>query len=286
VGGLLRQLGRVEVLVYDDQDHEPSILRNPVRQRWATWLENTMIRRADVAVSVGHRLAALRRAETGRTLEVIPNGVRAGLGAAAARLRQPADRPFTLVYVGNVVDWSGLDVMLGGLPQVLAGGLALRVLIVGDGLPSYVRSLREQVARLGLGDAVTFTGRVPNDRIADWLAQADVGLAHFRPEPYRRYACPLKVLEYMAAGLAVIGTVDTETEDLLRHHGSGLAVAFGQDAIVGAIVRLAADRALRSRCQQQALQAASAYQWPLLAARQMALAEAAAQRRAALEPAA
>lgn len=279
VGWLLSRLGRVDLLVYDDQDYEPAIITNPVRQRWAAWLERVMMQRADVVVSIGNRLAALRRAQTGREVAVIPNGVRVRVRERRGAPRARAAQVFTLIYVGNVVSWSGLDVMLDSLPVVLGDGRRLRVLVVGDGLPAYVKDLKAKVAALRLDDVVQFVGRVANDRIGEWLSQADVGLAHFRPEAYRRYAFPLKVVEYMAAGLAVIGTRDTETEDILQRHGCGIAVAFDSASIASGILCLADDAALRERCQRQALQAASMYEWPALAARELALVEAAGLAR-------
>lgn len=282
VGWLLRKLGRTAVLIYDDQDYEPAIMGNRTRQRWAVYLERTMMQRADAVVSVGERLAALRREQTGCAVEVIPNGVRAAL---CANRKLPAagaeNRLFTLVYVGNVVAWSGLDEMLAALPEVLASGQDLRVLIVGDGLPAYVQGLHEQVRSLGLQSVVHFAGRIANDNIGECLSQADVGLAHFRPEPYRRYAFPLKVVEYMAAGLAVIGTRDTETEDILAHHGNGIAVDFERHAIATAILRLATDRELLAQCRGNALLAAAQYQWSALAARELQLADAVQQRQTA-----
>lgn len=282
VGWLLRKLGRVELLVYDDQDYEPAIMRNRVRQNWAIFLERTMMQRADVVVSIGHRLAALRREQTGCTVEVIPNGVRSSVAASAAAATRnettQMKRVFTLVYVGNVVDWSGLDAMIAALPEVIEAGVLPRVLIVGDGLPAYVAGLRQQVVQLGLQEVVQFVGRVPNDSIGQWLAQADVGLAHFRPEPYRRYAFPLKVVEYMAAGLAVIGTRDTETEDILHAHGNGIAVNFDSSEIAQAILRFARDKALLQHCQQQSRLAVREYSWSALTMRELALVDAVRQQ--------
>ncbi|UUX94794.1 glycosyltransferase family 4 protein [Aquabacterium sp. J223] len=283
VGWWLRRLGRVGLLVYDDQDYEPAILRNRTRQRWAVFLERAMMRRADAVVSVGHRLAALRQAQTGRDVTVVPNGVPAR-SLLPPRGVEPPPQPFTLVYVGNLVPWSGLDVMLDGLPAVLAEGLSLRVWIVGDGSPPYVQGLRDRVAALGLGAVVEFVGRVPNERIGEWLGQADVGLAHFRDEPYRRYAFPLKVIEYMAAGLAVIGTLDTETEDILARHGCGVAVACEPAAIAQAILRLANDDALLQRCRSQARHSAPAYLWSTLTARELAVAAAVQGRHPREQP--
>lgn len=279
VGWALRACGRVGVVVYDDQDYEPAILGSALRRRWAATLERSMMRRADLVVSVGHRLAALRRSQTHLKVEVIPNGVQ-GSFAAQVRAAAPktdadtdAAQTLTLVYVGNVVAWSGLDALLTAARQVRAAGQALRVLIIGDGLPAYVESLQAQARALGLEDVVRFVGRVPNHRIAEWLAQADVGLAHFRPDPYRRYAFPLKVVEYMAAGLAVIGTCDTETEDILERHGCGIAVAFDSGEIASAILRLGRDLPFRRECQARALQAAAGYHWEALASQQLALVE-------------
>ena len=286
VGWILRGLGRVDVLVYDDQDYEPAIMRNPVRQRWAVFLERTMMQRADTVVSVGERLAALRRTQTGRSVRVIPNGVRhatfmpvAHDGAAAAVRKGEHSPTLTFIYVGNVVPWSGLDEVLNALAQVLPQAPTLRVVIVGDGLPSYVQGLHRQVDTLGLGQAVTFVGRVPNTAIGPWLAQADVGLALFRPEPYRRYAFPLKVVEYMQAGLAVLGTQDTETEDILRRHNMGIAVPFSAPAIADAMLQLVRGPTLLAHFQHNAHLAVQQYLWSSLTSQELALAQQALSAR-------
>lgn len=278
VGWLLRVLGRVQVLVYDDQDYEPAIMRNPVRQRWAVFLERTMMQRADAVVSVGERLAALRRVQTGRSVSVIPNGLRnTPMPARAADnttfASTSASHALTLIYVGNVVPWSGLDEVLSALADVRRLEPCVRILIVGDGLPSYLQGLHDQVDALGLREAVTFVGRVPNTAIGTWLAQADAGLALFRPEPYRRYAFPLKVVEYMQAGLAVLGTQDTETEDILRRHDMGISVPFAAPAMADAMRTLLHDQALRGRFQTNARRSAAQYQWSTLAAQELVLAE-------------
>lgn len=281
VGWILRSLGRIDVLIYDDQDFEPAIMRNPIRQRWAAFLERTMMRRSDSVVSVGERLAALRRTQTGKAISIIPNGVRHTTFGLTAHDETPAILPvnsvgtptLTLIYVGNVVPWSGLDEVLKALAQALLQAPVIRILIVGDGLPSYVQSLHQQVETLGLGSAVTFVGRVPNTAIGPWLAQADVGLAMFRPEPYRRYAFPLKVVEYMQAGLAVLGTQETETEDILRRHGMGVVVPFSAPAMAKAMLQLLRNPTLLARFKHSAHLAVQQYLWSALAAQELALAQ-------------
>ncbi|HWI14146.1 MAG TPA: glycosyltransferase, partial [Burkholderiales bacterium] len=99
-------------------------------------------------------------------------------------------------------------------------------------------------------------------------------------EPFRRYAFPLKVVEYMAAGLACIGTRNTETADLLQRYDCGIAVPFRADALAVAVRTLAQDGALRARLQHHAREAAGHFQWETLAAREYEIVRRALSARA------
>lgn len=64
------------------------------------------------------------------------------------------------------------------------------------------------------------------EEVPQWLAAADAGLALVRPTFAKRTASPVKVGEYLAAGLAVAGTRGVGDLDL---HFAGSAVAFTVD---------------------------------------------------------
>jgi hypothetical protein len=73
-------------------------------------MEKYCLRRADVFVTVGRRLADLRREQTEKTVHLIPNGVDY-TSFAVAQHKSP--HPPTLIYTGNVACWhSGLDVAI------------------------------------------------------------------------------------------------------------------------------------------------------------------------------
>ncbi|MHB8473259.1 MAG: glycosyltransferase family 4 protein [Gammaproteobacteria bacterium] len=261
VGWLLKKSGRVRLLVYEDQDFEPGIVRNPLRKRWAGWLENTLIAKADIVICVGERLAARRRRDTGQTIHVIPNGLDAKLFRTAAATAQ---RPPTLIYMGNVVPWSGLDLLIDVLPRLVSKFPELKLLIVGTGMPSYLDCLGQQVAATHLDAHVDFVGQVAHDDLPHWLSKASIGMAHFRPDAYRTYAFPLKVVEYMACGLPVIGTQGTETEDLLQRYACGLAIPFTAEALSAAIETLLSDRSLYISYRDNALRASADFEWERL----------------------
>jgi len=82
----------------------------------------------------------------------------------------------------------------------------------------------------------------------------------------KRYAFPLKVVEYMAAGLPVIGTQDSETERIIRAAECGVVVAYEPAAVAGAMVCLFTDRDGYARLAGNAAGASARFSWgPLLA---------------------
>lgn len=232
-GWALRGLGRVDRLVYDDIDHVAGGQWLAARRWLVGALEHAVMRRADLVISAGYRLGRLRRAATGRTVQVIPNGVDPAVFAPARRKRP---HPPTLVYMGHLAPFCGVDLALRALPAIRAVLPATRLIIVGDGDPGYLRGLADLIAAGQSGAAVRMTGRLPYGELAGVLAQCDVGLATLRPDELGRHAFPLKLLEYMAAGLAVLCTRDTEAEEVIRRYPAGIAVPFDpQELAKGAL---------------------------------------------------
>jgi len=132
-------------------------------------------------------------------------------GAAVERF-QIADcdgqiqNPTTVVFLGSFRSWHGaLDFVRAGA-LLLADGRACRFMLIGDG-PE--RAAAERLAAAWPG-RFHFTGAVAYDAVPALLAGAAVGVAPFTtaPHPALRTAgffwSPLKVYEYMAAGLPVV----------------------------------------------------------------------------------
>jgi glycosyltransferase involved in cell wall biosynthesis len=254
---MLKKAGKVRVCVYEDRDYEPGFIPTPLRKRLAAWMETICLKHSDLRISIGGRLARLRTEQTGLPVATVTTGVALDRFTAPQRdLREPI-----LVYTGNVTFWSGLEMVIAALPAIRQACPSARLMIIGEGLPGYCEQLIRQSRELQLEDAVQFLGRVENDRVADLLTHAHVGVATFQPLDLRRYAFPLKVLEYMAAGLPAIGTADTETEDILVKHDCGVAVDFSAAAFAKAAIHMLHDP-LRYRClADNARRSAEYYRW-------------------------
>jgi glycosyltransferase involved in cell wall biosynthesis len=163
--------------------------------------------------------------------------------------------------MGNLAHYTGVDLAIRALPRVRALVPAARLLVVGGGDPPYVEALRTLATALGVAEAVELRGPVPYAALPDILAECDVGLATFRPVPLGAFAFPLKVVEYMAAGLPVVGTAGSETAEILRRHPGGVAVDFDERAFADAVVELLGEPAVYRKAAAHALRAANELTW-------------------------
>lgn len=264
----LKIMRRVEKTVYEDRDFEPGLLPDRLRQWYTAAAEKAMVRRSDLLFSIGYRLAALRRSQTGREAHVIPTGVH-WRNFAVARERSGNGRK--LIHVGNLVSWSGVDITIRAMPALLQEYPDTELIVIGDGIPAFVSYLRHLAEKLSVREAVRFLGARPYSKMPELLAEGDIGLAAAKPVPYRQYAYPLKVIEYMASGLPVIGTTDTETAEILARHDCGLSTSFDPDAQARAILTLFSDRALYDRLRFHGIQASSTMEWQSLMEREVDL---------------
>jgi len=258
---LLKKIGKIRCQIYEDRDYEEGFFHNPQRRAFVGWLERAGIRSADQVISIGERLAALRKEQTGRDIPVITTGV--DVSRYHCNQKPVTDSP-QLVYVGYVTYWSGLEVIIEGFALFRRQFPGATLKIVGEGLPGYQKMLIKVVQQYSITEFVTFTGRVENWEIPGYLAQAHLGIAVFRPIQLRAYAFPLKLLEYMAAGLPVIGNHDTETEDVILKHDIGACVDFDAEEFARACVDILTDADRYHRLSSNAREAVKEYDWPTL----------------------
>lgn len=255
---LLKRSGVVDTLIYDDWDYYYGFDESPLWKLLMRWRERICVSIADVVVSVGSLLAELRKGQGARRTVVIPNGVDYRLFAAA---QQKRPHPPTLVYVGKLAEEYGVDVSLRGFAQVRKEIPTARYLIISYSEGQYTAYLQSLVDELKLGDGVLFLGPKRYEELPYFLAEADIGVALFRPNELMKYTFPLKVVEYMAAGLAVVGTKIGETEKLILEAQSGKAVECSSEDFASAVISLLSDSARLAKYCENAKEYARRYDW-------------------------
>ncbi|MGN6868369.1 MAG: glycosyltransferase family 4 protein [Solirubrobacteraceae bacterium] len=176
-------------------------------------------------------------------ISVIPNGVDVEFFVPLRReeaIRRSGLDPACryLVFCGGLYPWTDFPTMLNAFAAVVSAEPDARMVLVGDG-PE--REPIERHARgLGVADRVILTGRVSDrERIRDYLGAATVALLAYRIERVRRAGgSPIKLMEYLAAGRAVVGLELPGLRELIEGNQAGLVVPCAADALADAIVAL------------------------------------------------
>lgn len=144
---------------------------------------------------------------------------------------------FNVVFAGNLGTAQSVETIVAAAAR-LADDPRIRFVLVGSG--SRVDWIREEVARLGLGN-VELPGRFPPEAMPAILQGASVLLVTLAREDIFRLTLPSKVQAYLAAGKPILAAVDGEGARIVAESGAGLAVpAEDPAALAEAIVRMAA----------------------------------------------
>ena len=215
--------------------------------RTARRLESHVLREADLVCAVTGVLRDML-VEAGARPErciVTPNGVdlaaydrthrETARAAARADLGLPAgggDR--VLGFVGYYRPWHRLDLVLAAMRDPALSHA--RLVLIGEG-PAR-EELERQAGEWGLDARVHFAGTRPHGAIPSLLLAFDVALV----PAINPYASPLKLHEYMAAGLPVIAPDQPNLREVLTPDEDALLVPPGDaEALTAALRSLVGD---------------------------------------------
>lgn len=238
-GTLIGRLARVPVIVA--HEHSWSYEGNRLRR----FLDREVVGRgasAFVAVSREdeRRMIAVEGVDP-RVIRFIPNGVPPQVPRGTdvrAELGIDAEAPVVGV-VAQLRPEKALDVLLDAARGLRDRYPTLTVLIAGDGPEE--AGLRELVRERGLADTVRLIGRRTD--VPDVLAALDVAVNCSDSE-----GSPLSVIEYMAAGLAIVATRIGGVPDLVEDGSDGVLVPPRDPAALAeAVAALIEDPGLRER---------------------------------------
>jgi glycosyltransferase involved in cell wall biosynthesis len=256
-GAVAADLGIAHVLeVNASLAEEGARYRGQALQDAAEALEDVAFRNASLVLAVSHELGQqiVDRGADPRRVAVIPNGVDDDLFTPVG-IKATADleAPTVVGFVGSLKPWHGIEVLVDAFRQVASGG-RFHLLVVGDG----PRATMIKTLASDLPGRVTWLPSVPHERVPEYLRVIDVAVAPY-PVLDRFYFSPLKILEYMATGRAIVASRIGQIPDLLDDGEAGMLVPPGDaSALAHALERLAEDEHLRRSLGRRAAESAHA----------------------------
>lgn len=222
-------------------------------------IERRLCSGADVTIAVTGVLARILEADgvpPGKVV-VMPNGVRRefGTGGDGAAFRRglgiSPDVPVA-GFVGWFRAWHGLEKLVEAAATPAWREARIHLVLAGDGpaMPA-LREMRE--ASPDLKERVILCGPVPRGEIESALASFDVAVQ----PAVTPYACPMKILEYMAAGRAIVAPGSANVKELLTHGETALLCPGGDEnpsaeELGAAVLALVRDPQSRARLGEAA----------------------------------
>lgn len=202
---------------------------------------------AAVVAVTGDYLERLTRRVAPALADVIYLGVDRSMFLAPDFATNP-ELPVEVVYAGNLGDAYDMPVLMAAIGRLAHADRPIRFTLAGAG------PWEEKVADLAMRypKHLTFVGRVPPTQLPELYAKAQIGLATYSPGS--TVSMPTKLFDYLASGLATVGSMGGEAVALL-HKGAGQTYQAGSvDALVSALnsyvddrKRLTADRQFAHR---------------------------------------
>ena len=155
-------------------------------------------------------------------ITVIPNGVSPS-DFSASELPAREGRIPTLLYIGTLADWQGLEVVIRALPRILETQ-PVQLRIVGRGRSRQRKFLSKQIRKLGVAGSVSIQPAVPHHEVPALIAESDICIAPLglNDRNVTQGACPIKVLEYMASSRPLIASNMPIVRELVREDMDGL----------------------------------------------------------------
>ena len=182
------------------------------RYRLTERLESYVAANADAVFAITEQVKneLIRRGVEPGRIHLLPNGVdtdRFTPLPPSPRIRSKLDLPVgipVIGYAGSLVQYEGISDLVASLALLKRAEVPFRAVIVGDG--PELGNLRELASSLQLADWVHFTGRVKATEVPEYVSTFDIMPCPRVRLPVTELVSPLKPLEAMAAGKAMVLT--------------------------------------------------------------------------------
>ena len=143
-----------------------------------------------------------------------------------------------ILSVGRLVPWKGFEMlieMMHGLTKEIPDA---HLFVIGEGPDK--NSLEKKIAEFGLGDRVTLVGKLPQEKLFEYIKASDVFVLNTAYEGFSH-----QLLEVMALGTPIITTPVGGNIEIIEDNKNGLLVVYNDKlGFEKSILRLHSDKTL------------------------------------------
>lgn len=195
-----------------------------------------------------------------KNVAIIPDGTQLFNLEQTFKTRQKL-KTTKLIYVGQLYQWKGVSTLIEALLFLkdvrldIFGGLSFE---------SDLGAIIDLSKELDVKKKITFHGFQPQATVQKFLLNADIAVIPL-PDNYiaANFTSPLKLFEYMAAGLPIVASNLPSLKEILKNEENAILVRpDSPEALAEGIKRLIDDNELRIKIANQARKDIESYSWP------------------------
>jgi glycosyltransferase involved in cell wall biosynthesis len=227
--------------------------------------DNFLFRQANCVVAVSRAVAEYACARGARPDAVIvcPNGIdtqrfNLQVDGSAVRREHVPDGAFVIGFHGRLRPWHGFRHLVSAVSNLLALGLPVHLLVVGEGEFEALGTLPEK--------HFTRVGWQPHARMPEFVAAFDALPLTYQPD-IPCYFSPLKLMEAMACGVVPVVPDLGDLTRVVEHGRTGYVYRPGDTSgMEDVLAQLILDPGKRFSIGRRAGETAMAYSWEGIAA--------------------
>jgi len=173
---------------------------------------------------------------------------------------------YDLIYCGAITELRGAFEMIKAIKLAKEELPRINAIFLGNYYPSSLKDqMTDMLLKEGLTENIKLHDAVPYQEVADFYNRSKIGLVLLQKVKTFEVSMPIKIFEYMAFGLPIIGSDFGHMKDYIEKDKCGIVVAPNDtEAIAKAIVRVLKDEELFTKYSQNGSHVAkSKYRWDL-----------------------
>lgn len=202
----------------------PSKLRKAVSKIYEKY-EKKVAKRLDCVVTVTEHIAGIFKNYHCKVV-VVKNFPL--LNDIQCKLDDYEERGNVICYAGGVTEQRGITTLIKAI-----SGLDVKLNIAGSLSEEY----KEKLMSLPGWDKVNYVGYLDREGISKLYNRSCVGLVTLKDTPNHRYSLPIKMFEYMAAGIPVIASNFPVWAEVIEEVQCGLCVDPNNESDIAAAIQ-------------------------------------------------
>lgn len=226
-----------------------------IPDRFIKLISKSVIKNADSVLALTQEMKRVMQVIYDRDIAVVPNGIDLKAYMAGPPALEEESHKKRILFVGRLHPVKGVQYLLQAMMIVHVEMPDAKLTLVGDGEErEYLENLTDS---LGIRECVEFVGRIPHERIPDYMHRADVFVLPSLSESFG-----LVNLEAMACGLPVVATRVGGIPDIIENGVNGYLIdPMNHEQIAEAVLKLLQDEASRKELSDNNRKEAEKYRW-------------------------